>query len=77
MSNALRDGADSTHADCADLHSAAIEILRDLAYSHNMPDRPRQNMSELSANGNVRSSTAALCHQAAVMPSSKSTAGLH
>ena len=77
MSIAFRDGADSTQAGCTDQRSAASDILRAVAYSHNMPDRPRQNMSELSVSGDARSSAAALGHQAAVVPSSKSTAGRH
>ena len=76
MGNAFRDRADSTHAGCADQRSAASDILRAVAYSHNTPDRPRQSMSELSANGVARSSAAALRHRAAVMPSSKSVAAL-
>lgn len=75
MSNAFT--ADSTQAGCADQHAAARDILRAVAYSHNTRDRPRRNISDLWGSGDARSSTAALRHQAAVMPSSKSTAGLH
>ncbi len=77
MSNAFGDSADSTQAGCAEQRSAASDILKAVAHSHNTPDSPRQNMSELSANDDARSSAAALGHQAAVMPSSKPIAALH
>ncbi len=57
--NAFGDCADITQAGCAEQRSAASDIIRAGANSHKTPDRPVQNMSEVSANGDARSSTAA------------------